>query len=32
MFCGAIPSAVGQFLQIGIERRVADAVKTLVAP
>jgi len=20
MFCGAIPSAVGQFLQIGIER------------
>jgi cation diffusion facilitator CzcD-associated flavoprotein CzcO len=31
-FCGAIPSAIGQFRQIGIEaRRIADAAATLRA-
>ncbi len=32
-FCGAIPSALGQFRQIGIEaRRIADAALSLRAP
>ena len=31
-FCGAIPSALGQFRQIGVEAaRIAEAAKTLVA-